>query len=203
MTSVKKASAKWDKSAPGFDKFSVGVEKRYGRFKKEWFSRCRGRVMLVAVGTGLDLPYIPDNVELTAVDFSEKMLEEAGKKIRRTGRGVKLLHADVQELGVKDRSFDTIVTSCTFCSVPDPVKGLRELHRVMKDDGTLLMFEHVRPSNLLLGTMMDIMAPLISLMGPDINRRTGENVEKAGFRITREYNIYLDMVKLFEARKRV
>ena len=201
MSSVKKASVKWDSAAPSFDKFNVGVEKRYGRFKKEWFSNCEGKVMLVAVGTGLDLPYIPENLNLTAVDFSKNMLKEAGKKIEKLNRPVNLLHADVQELGVKDKSFDTIVTSCTFCSVPDPVKGLRELHRVLKDDGKLLMFEHVRPSNIFLGTMMDLMAPLISMIGPNINRRTGENVEKAGFTISKEYNIYIDMVKLYEAKK--
>jgi len=107
----------------------------------------------------------------------------------------------VTDLDFPDGHFDTVVTSCTFCSVPDPIKGLKEVRRVLKDDGTMLMFEHVRPANLYLGFVMDLMNPLIQKFGPDINRRTADNVRSAGFRLTREYNVYLDMVKLFEAVK--
>ena len=75
------------------------------------------------------------------------------------------------------------------------------MRRVLADDGRLLMFEHVRASNPWLGFMMDVMNPLVRKFGPDINRRTGDNVRAAGFRIDREFNVYLDMVKLFEAEK--
>ena len=107
----------------------------------------------------------------------------------------------MQALDFDDGTFDTVITSCTFCSVPDPVAGLREVRRVLKDDGRLLMFEHVRASNPWLGFMMDLMNPLVRGFGPDINRRTGDNIRAAGFRIEREFNVYLDMVKLFEAVK--
>jgi ubiquinone/menaquinone biosynthesis C-methylase UbiE len=196
-----KAAKKWNNSAPKFDKFNQGFEKRYGIFKREHFSKCRGKVMLIAVGTGLDLQFLPENLDITAVDFASGMLKEASAKGRDYKGTVKLLQADAQELGVASKSFDTIVTSCTFCSVPDPVKGLRELRRVLRDDGRMLMFEHVRVSNPLLGLGMDIMAPIIALCGATINRRTGDNIRKAGFTITREQNIYLDMVKSFEAKK--
>jgi len=72
---------------------------------------------------------------------------------------------------------------------------------VLRDDGALLMFEHVRPSNPYLGFAMDVMNPLVRKVGPDINRRTADNVRAAGFRLTREYNVYLDILKLFEAEK--
>ena len=75
------------------------------------------------------------------------------------------------------------------------------MRRVLKDDGVLLMFEHVRPSNFYLGFAMDVMNPVAKLIGPEINRRTADNVRAAGFRLTREFNVYLDMVKLFEAEK--
>jgi len=192
---------KWDGNAPSFDKFNVGFEKRYGLFKRKHFSKCRGKVMLIAVGTGLDLQFLPENLDVTAVDFSHGMLREASVKAAAYKGTVKLLRADAQELGIASNSFDTIVTSCTFCSVPDPVMGLKELRRVLKDDGTLLMFEHVRVANPILGLGMDIMAPLIRLVAGNINRRTGDNIRKAGLTITREQNVYLDMVKGFEAVK--
>lgn len=191
--------SKWDNASKCFDIMNMGIERRYGAYKRELFSKCRGKVMLVAAGTGLDFKYFPEGVEITAIDFSPKMVEKAREKIGDYNGKLDIVQADVMNLEFPDESFDTVATSCTFCSVPDPVKGLKEIRRVLKPDGRLLMFEHVRAGAIVLGTMMDIAAPLFRKFGPEINRQTGENVKKAGFRITREFNIYLDMVKLFEA----
>jgi len=190
---------KWDKASKKFDSFSRGTELRYGSYKRGLFAKSRGKTLLVAAGTGLDFEYFPPGLEITAVDFSPKMLEIAAEKAAAYKGYIESVEADVQNLGFEDNSFDTVVTSCTFCSVPDPVRGLKELNRVLKPDGQLLMFEHVRPSNFLLGAMMDIMTPIARRVGPDLNRRTADNIRKAGFTITREFNVYLDMVKLFEA----
>ncbi len=157
--------------------------------------------LLVAAGTGADFKFFPAEVEVTAIDFSPVMLEHAEKKVGESPAPIMLLEADVTSLDFPDAHFDTVVTSCTFCSVPDPIKGLREVRRVLKDDGDLLMFEHVRPSNFYLGFVMDVMNPVARMLGPDINRRTADNVRAAGFRLTGEFNVYLDMVKLFEATK--
>jgi len=128
------------------------------------------------------------------------MLRIAAKK--SAGRGdTRLIQADVETLCFADNSFDSIVTSCTFCSVPDPVQGLKELYRVLKPGGKMYMFEHVRSDIFWMGPMMDAMTLITRHFGPDLNRRTGGNVVKAGFRLTREMNIHLDMVKLFEAEK--
>jgi len=192
---------KWDSAAGSYDIFNRGIERRYGDYKKELFAKASGKTLLVAAGTGLDFDCFPPGIEITAVDFSPKMLEKAKKRAERFNGRIKVVLADIQQTDFPDESFDTAVTSCTFCSVPDPVKGLREIHRILKPDGRLLMFEHVRPSHPLLGVMMDILNPVVSAFGPNINRQTAENVRKAGFRIVREYNVYLDMVKTFEAQK--
>jgi ubiquinone/menaquinone biosynthesis C-methylase UbiE len=195
------AIAKWNRAAATLDAGKRGEEIRYGDFKRELFGKSVGKTLLVAAGTGVDFKYFPEHVELTAIDFSPTMLEWAKKRVGECAAPIELIEADVTELDFPDAHFDTVVTSCTFCSVPDPLKGLAELHRVLKDDGAMLMFEHVRPQNLYLGFMMDLMNPIARTVGPDINRRTAQNVRAAGFRLTREFNVYLDMVKLFEAAK--
>jgi len=195
------AIAKWNKAAKCLEAGKRGEETRYGVFKRHLFQKAKGKTLLVAAGTGVDFKYFPAGIELTAIDFSPVMLEMAKEKVIECAAPLTLLEADVTDLDFPDRHFDTVVTSCTFCSVPDPIKGLKELHRVLKDDGAMLMFEHVRPSNFYLGFAMDVMNPVARKMGPDINRRTADNVRAAGFRLTREYNVYLDMVKLFEAVK--
>lgn len=82
-----------------------------------------------------------------------------------------------------DETFDTVVTSCVFCSVPDPVKGLKEIYRVLKPVGRLIMLEHVRSQHWLIGKLMDMINFIpLHLWGANINRNTVENVRKAGFR---------------------
>jgi ubiquinone/menaquinone biosynthesis C-methylase UbiE len=195
------AIRKWNRAARALDSKDRGEIVRYGPYKRALFAGARGRTMLVAAGTGIDFKYLPPGLEVTAIDFSPRMLAFAEKRLGESASPIELKRADVTDLEFEDDIFDTVLTSCTFCSVPDPVKGLREVRRVLKDDGRLLMFEHVRASNPWLGFMMDVVNPLVRRFGPDINRRTADNVRAAGFRIEREFNVYLDMVKLFEAVK--
>jgi len=85
--------------------------------------------------------------------------------------------------------------------VPEPGSGLREPRRVLKLGGQILMFEHVRSRIGPLGVVPDLMTPLSRRVGPDLNRDTVGNVQKAGFRIRREENVYLDIVKIIEGVK--
>ena len=116
---------------------------------------------------------------------------------------IELREMDVCALEFADATFDTVATVCTFCSVSNPVAGLRELHRVLKPDGQLSMFEHVRSGIGPLAILMDLMTPLTARFGPEINRDTVGNVQKAGFRLRRVENVYLDVVKSIEAVKQV
>lgn len=192
---------KWNRAARTFDWLNMGVERRYGAHKRALFAKAWGRVMLVAAGTGLDFSWLPPDLDIVAIDFSPEMVKRAKlRAVQYSGR-LAVVEADVEDLKFPDEYFDTVVTSCTFCSVPDPVKGLKEIRRVLKPDGRMLMFEHVRPGNFLLGIMMDIMTSAISKIGPELNRPTADNIRCAGFKITREFNVYLDMVKLFEVAK--
>lgn len=199
---IKRHIAKWNRAAAGLESVGMGVERRYGHFKRELFGKARGNTLLVAAGTGLDFQHLPEGAKVTAVDFSPVMLDYAKPRAKEYRGVLRLVRGDLQQLSFRDESFDSVVTACTFCSVPDPLQGLRELYRVLKPGGRLLMFEHVRASNLLLGFFMDVMTPFSGYFGPDMNRRTGETIKKAGFTIKREFNVYLDVVKMFECVKK-
>jgi ubiquinone/menaquinone biosynthesis C-methylase UbiE len=88
-----------------------------------------------------------------------------------------------------------------FCSVPDPVLGLRELQRVCKTNGRLLLLEHMRPENPIFGLFFDLINPMVvRMMGANINRRTMENIKCAGWRIRVEEHLSLDIVRWIEAQ---
>ena len=158
------------------------------------------RVLEVGVGTGKNIPYYPKDVKVTAIDLSPLMLKRAEKRALGLHINVELLEMDAQHLSFSDDHFDTVFATFVFCSVPDPVLGLRELRRVCKPGGRLLLLEHMRPGNPLLEFIFDILNPMVVRMtGANINRRTLENVLKAGWRIKEETLLSSDIVKLIYA----
>jgi ubiquinone/menaquinone biosynthesis C-methylase UbiE len=129
------------------------------------------------------------------------MIERARDRAATYHGSLTLQVMDVQALQFADATFDTVVTSCTFCSVPDPLRGLRELYRCLKPGGRLLMFEHVRSRIGPIALLQDVMTLLTSRVGPDMNRDTVNNVVRAGFELYGEANVYLDVVKAIMARR--
>ncbi len=121
---------------------------------------------------------------MTAVDLSEQMLERAKRRAQELGASVDLQLMDAQHLTYPDHSFDAAITTCVFCSVPNPVQGMRELGRVVKPRGDIWLMEHMRVDKPVIGPMMDFVNPLVlRMMGANINRRTVENVKLAGLEI--------------------
>ena len=107
------------------------------------------------------------------------------------------MEMDVQDLAFPDKSFDTVVGTFVFCSVPDPVKGLLEVRRVCRDEGRIILLEHVRSENALSAALMDILNPVaVSLVGCNINRRTMDSIAQAGIIPLKTENVLKKIVKL-------
>jgi ubiquinone/menaquinone biosynthesis C-methylase UbiE len=193
---------KWDKAASFFDFMNgYGPERRWGPAKKELYRNMSGKVLFLALGTGLDIQCFPPGQTITAIDISPKMLEIAKPRVAGYSGSLEALEMDVTALQFENNSFDQVYTSCTFCSVPDPVAGLKELYRVLKPGGDLYMFEHTGSKHFPFNLMLNVMTPLSRSLGPDMNRKTVSNVTSAGFEILDVRNIYLDVVKTIHARK--
>ena len=195
--------AKYDRTARWYDLFEFLTEALvYGYWRKELFKWTKGNKFLeIGVGTGKNLRYYPTEADVTAIDFSEGMLSHAKRRAVKIGQNIVLNSMDVQELQFEPNSFPNVLGTFVFCSVPDPVKGLKEIERVCDADGQLLLIEHVRPRNKFLGQLFDWLNPIIvKRTGVNINRNTAENIRKAGFEIELEKNLLGNIYKLFVAR---
>jgi len=196
------AEVRFDRVARFYDAFNFFMERFASKHRKEILRQARGNILEVGVGTGSSFKDYPPNERIVAVDISQEMLRRAEEKLRSYSGKIKLRREDVQNLSFRDETFDTVFTSWVFCSVTDPVKGLTEVRRVLKKEGQLLMLEHVKSKNKVLGYLMDKINPLVARLGVDnINRETVENLRKAGFKIEQERNIAYDVVKAIVAVK--
>ena len=200
---TRRVRRRWDRKARLYDLLTAPAERMMGLARgRAWVFRRvpRGRVLVVGAGTGKNLSYYPEGARVIATDLSSGMLARAMEKVAGSPENVRFVVTDAEDLAFKDGVFDRIVVTCVFCSVPDPVRGLREVRRVLRPGGEVVLLEHMRPGGLL-GRLFDLLDPIMSrLMGPHINRRTPDNISKAGLQLVEERNVFSDWVKVIVAR---
>lgn len=173
---------RYDRIAAWYDWLDAPMERMVSPWRQDAIAELYGRVLEVGVGTGANVPFYVDDLDVTAIDFSSRMLEKARAKFGNR-RNVTFMQMDAQELAFADNVFDCVLTSCVFCSVPNPLQGLKEIRRVCKAGGKIVMIEHVRSKGPWLGRLMDLMNPIpLHIYGANINRRTVEELQVAGFR---------------------
>ena len=178
----KKTNHHYDRNAAMYDKILSPVEKTLSKWRKGLLKDAHGKTLEIGVGTGKSFNDYPKGVTITGIDSSENMLKYARKRSNGHNHIEDLLIMDAELLLFADNSFDTVVSSCVFCSVHNPVKAFKEIKRVCKSNGSIFLLEHVRSQKKIIGKIMDILNPIsFVLYGDNINRRTYENLIEAGF----------------------
>jgi len=171
------------------------------RLRRRLLRRARGQVLEVAAGTGRNLPFYPPDCTLTLVDISSGVLAVARRRAERLGRPVQFEVMDAQALAFPDGSFDTVVSTLSTCTFPDPVAALREMDRVCRPDGRILLLEHGRSNRAWLARWQDRKAPAHARrLGCYWNREPLLLVRQAGLEVVEARRYALGMVYLIEAR---
>jgi ubiquinone/menaquinone biosynthesis C-methylase UbiE len=187
-------TARYARIAPFYDLMGLLPEMRYRSWRTRFWVRVADklfpgdRLLEVGVGTGKNIPYWPEQAEVSSIDLAPGMLRRAEKRSAEIGRHAQFSLQDVQQMTFPDDHFQVAAMTFVLCSVPDPMLGLAELSRVVRPGGYVFMMEHVRSPIGWIGALMDLFNPLVrGLMGPNINRDTVEKVRRSGL-LLREIN---------------
>ncbi|MBI5481731.1 MAG: methyltransferase domain-containing protein [Deltaproteobacteria bacterium] len=152
--------------------------------RRRLLARAHGATLEVGIGTGKNLEFYGPDVNVVGVDVAPHMLARARRRATRLALPVKLELADIRELPYEDGVFDTVVATCLFCSVPDPVRGLAELGRVVKPGGAVLLLEHVRPRGRFGAWLADTFVGFTrAVLGDEWNRCTEQHLAPGGLEV--------------------
>src|SRR5437667_7710096 len=140
-----------------------------------------GAILELGAGSGLNAAYLSNRTSVVASDLSRKMLEIA--RTRNWPAGVDIVQCDAESLPFADDSFDAALATLVFCSIPSPANSFKELRRVLKPGGIVVLLEHVRPPNIL-GPLFDILNVFtVRIFEDHFNRKTAIDAQLAGLEI--------------------
>jgi ubiquinone/menaquinone biosynthesis C-methylase UbiE len=174
----------WDKREAAGERLLMGPNMR-----RELGRALRGDVLELGSGTGATFAHVDwDQVtSFTATDLSPAMLARARLRPDIAGRPVTFRELEATALPFPDASFDTVTISLTLCTVPDPERTLREMSRVCRPDGRIVLLEHVRAPNPVLAWLQRKLTPAqVRRMGCHFDRPTDLLVREMGFPVERD-----------------
>jgi ubiquinone/menaquinone biosynthesis C-methylase UbiE len=192
---------KYNRFAPWYD-LMVAIPELMGigALRRETLEEASGEVLEIAVGTGRNLGYYSNNCRVIAVDLSRTMLDIASKRAKALGLKVNFLVMDSESLGFRDNSFDIVVDSMSICTFPDPLAALKEMARVCRDGGRILLLEHGRSDRDWIGRWQDRRADThAKQLGCRWNREPLDLVLKAGLRVVSAERRFFGIFHMIEA----
>jgi ubiquinone/menaquinone biosynthesis C-methylase UbiE len=203
MTDKKVLREKWDNIAPryGSDFLDRMEERLYlTRWRRQLLTRASGKVLEIATGTGINLPFFPKSCEIIGTDLSPGMLDRARRRAEDLGLQVDFCTMDAEALDFPDDSFDTVVDCNSLCVFPNPIAALREMGRVCRIDGRILLLEHGRSHHKWVTRLQDWDVEARVLYGCDWNRSYEELIREAGLSIVSIERRILGVFYLIEAK---
>lgn len=172
-----------------------------GRYRRRLFGNAEGRVLDVACGTGTNVRYLPITIEYLGIDVSPEMLAEAQSRFPGLERGDTLYEMDAQDLEFPADSFNTVISSLSTCTFPDPIEALQELSRVCKPDGRILLLEHGRSNIGLIAWFQDWRADAhYEKHGCRWNQEPLVILDRTGLSVRRSETAMAGIITMIEAR---
>lgn len=174
---------------------------KFSKCRRKLFHKAAGDVLEVGVGTGLNFPYYNEVEKLTAVDFSGQMIAEAEKESAKYPFPAEFICSDAEVVEFEEDSFDTIVSSLSFCSYNNPVELLNKFNMWFKESGRILLLEHGLVKNKVLQTAQRAIDPLtMRMIGCHQNRDISALTTASELEIIKVERHVLGAIYLIEAK---
>jgi len=157
----------------------------------------------VGCGTGANFAYLGPDITLTALDFAPKMVQTSRAAAATLGRQVHLQVANAQALPFADGQFDCVISTWTLCCVEDEVKAVSEMARVLKPGGRLLLVDHIKSSNRLIGLAQRLVEIVsVPLSGEHYTRRPLKTATDLGLEVVASERSHLGITERLQATKK-
>lgn len=189
--------------APDYRRLNRIPEVLFGikSLRRQLIRQARGNVLEVACGTGENLAYYPPECTLTLIDYSPDMLALARQEAQKLQIDAALQVMDAQQLDFPDATFDTVVSTLSTCTFPDPIAALREMRRVCRPDGQILLLEHGRSRWKWIARFQDRRAHgHFALAGCRWNQHPPDLLAEAGLKIESHQQRFLGVFHAFVTR---
>ncbi len=143
-----------------YDFFMSPLEKRkFQRIRAELLTKASGRVLELGSGTGINFPLYKEVEEVDAIEPNPYMIKRSFAKRKKSVIPINMVQASAEDLPFEDNSFDTVVATLVFCTIPNMEKAIDEIKRVCKPEAKILLFEHVKMDNPFLVKLQDLLTP--------------------------------------------
>ncbi|AQU83500.1 MAG: class I SAM-dependent methyltransferase [Halomonas sp.] len=150
------------------------------------------RVLLVGAGTGLDLPYLPHELETHLTDLTPAMVKRARERAEKARRDIECRVMDAAALEYPDEHFDVVIMHLILAVMPNPEQGLAEAHRVLRNGGQLCVMDKFQPDTHTAGLGRRALNAITSFIATDITRQATPLIQQAGFNIRRDEPVLMN-----------
>ena len=193
----------YEKEAPRYDRSMKFFDRVLFKDARSWVcSKAEGQTLEIAVGTAMNLPHYPSDVQLTGIELSPAMLTLAKQRAAELGREVDFQVGDATALQFADHSFDTVVCTFALCTIPDDAAAVAEVRRVLRPGGRFLLAEHVRSPKRFIRRGQQLIDPLsVRFQGDHLVREPLEHLQAQGFEVEQLERYGLGIVERAVARR--
>jgi ubiquinone/menaquinone biosynthesis C-methylase UbiE len=177
---------------------------KFKRIRKELISKATGNVLELGSGTGVNFPFYKAAEKVSAIEPSPHMNKVSQVKLKQAVVPIEVITASAEELPFAANTFDTVVATLVFCTIPNPEKAILEMKRVCKPDGKILLFEHVKMENRILSVLQEWLTPAWKKIcdGCCLNRDTLSLLKAHDISIVRIQKYYSDLFIFVESINR-
>lgn len=189
--------AKW------YDFFMYPLERRvFKEIRRDLLARAQGKVIEVGSGTGINFPLYQHVESVTAIEPSSYMIKRSELNKELAVIPLDIIQANAERLPFETDSYDTVVATLVFCTIPNVDKALKEMKRICKPNGKILLFEHVKMDNPILAKLQIYLTPFWKKIcdGCHLDRETVHLLESNGFQVVEIKKFYRGLFVMIEVR---